>query len=193
MQYANCVYCMLYWSHCQVTMVVYVLQARHISWYQLQSVWDSEWFYNSAMDPSICPDGLVTRVGCPQLCSIIAEWWIANNNSGSLPSSICIHHGVGDRWTWPCITENCDAVTSILANGSTAFKWKLCCHWLKGLWQHHNALVSQGPCLPSSITGLDIEDGWQAGSNTETIAHKPPYVTWVIHRGLYTMGSYQLW
>ena len=27
-----------------------------------------------------------------------------------------------------------DAVTSLSANGSTAFIWKLCCHWLKGLW-----------------------------------------------------------
>ena len=25
-----------------------------------------------------------------------------------------------------------------LANGSTAFIWKLCCHWLKGLQQWHN-------------------------------------------------------
>ena len=28
-----------------------------------------------------------------------------------------------------------DTVTSISANGSTAFIWKLCCHWPKGLWQ----------------------------------------------------------
>ena len=27
-------------------------------------------------------------------------------------------------------------IISLSANGSTAFKWKLCCHWLKGLQQH---------------------------------------------------------
>ena len=27
-----------------------------------------------------------------------------------------------------------DAITSLLANGSTAFSWKLHCHWLKGWW-----------------------------------------------------------
>ena len=27
-----------------------------------------------------------------------------------------------------------ETVTSPVANGSTAFKWKLCCHWLQGLW-----------------------------------------------------------
>ena len=32
---------------------------------------------------------------------------------------LLMHHGI---------------VTSLLANGSAAFKWKLHCHWLKGLW-----------------------------------------------------------
>ena len=31
---------------------------------------------------------------------------------------------------------------NILANGSTAFIWKLCCHWLKCLLRHHIALVT---------------------------------------------------
>ena len=26
----------------------------------------------------------------------------------------------------------------------TAITWKLCCHWLKGLWQHHSFTVRQG-------------------------------------------------
>ena len=34
--------------------------------------------------------------------------------------------------------SECSFVSSVLANGSTAFRWKLCCHWLKHLWQCHN-------------------------------------------------------
>ena len=38
----------------------------------------------------------------------------------------------------PIFQQYCDAVTRLLANGSTAFIWKMCCHWLKPLWQSHN-------------------------------------------------------
>ena len=38
-----------------------------------------------------------------------------------------------------------DNVTSLLANRSAAFIWKLYCHWLKGLWQHSIALVREDP------------------------------------------------
>ena len=38
-----------------------------------------------------------------------------------------------------------DINTNLLANGSAAFKWKLHCYWLKGLWQHHVILVRHGP------------------------------------------------
>ena len=31
------------------------------------------------------------------------------------------------------ISTQYDVAARFLANGSTAFKWKLCCHWLKGL------------------------------------------------------------
>ena len=34
-----------------------------------------------------------------------------------------------------------DAFTSLLANSRTAFIWKLSCHWLKGLWQCHVAVL----------------------------------------------------
>ena len=33
---------------------------------------------------------------------------------------------------------------SLLANGSAAFIWKPCCHWLKGLQKHHIIFVRQG-------------------------------------------------
>ena len=41
-----------------------------------------------------------------------------------------------------------DAVTTLLTNGSTAFKWKLCSHWLIGLQQHQVtvAIPGPGPC-----------------------------------------------
>ena len=40
------------------------------------------------------------------------------------------------------------AITSFLANDSAAFIWKLRCHWLKCLWQHHIAALRQGAILP---------------------------------------------
>ena len=47
-----------------------------------------------------------------------------------------------------------DAVTSLTANGSTAFKWKLCCHWLKGLWQCHIAVVIQASVARGPLTNM---------------------------------------
>ena len=38
-----------------------------------------------------------------------------------------------------------DTVTNLLANGSTAFIRKLCCHWLKGLWQCRVTSASRIP------------------------------------------------
>ena len=43
-----------------------------------------------------------------------------------------------------------DIDASFSANGNTAFKWKLCCHWLKGLHQWHVVSVRQGPVFISS-------------------------------------------
>ena len=37
----------------------------------------------------------------------------------------------------PVLLHWCDSVAGLLANGSTAFIWKLGCHWLKDLQQHH--------------------------------------------------------
>ena len=33
--------------------------------------------------------------------------------------------------------QKCDVIASLSANGSTAFKGMLCCHWLIGFWQRH--------------------------------------------------------
>ena len=41
------------------------------------------------------------------------------------------------------VTKWSDAVASLSANGSTAFIWKLCCHWLKSLRQHKIAVAIQ--------------------------------------------------
>ena len=39
------------------------------------------------------------------------------------------------------LLTQCDAVTSLSANCSAAFKWKLRCHWLKGFWRHLKAAM----------------------------------------------------
>ena len=49
-----------------------------------------------------------------------------------------------------------DADASLLTNGSAAFKWKLCCHWLIGLRQHLIAVVIHGPVLSANFSGRDI-------------------------------------
>ena len=45
----------------------------------------------------------------------------------------------------PVLLLRSDAVASRSVNGSTAFIWKLCCHWLGGLWQRHIAVIIQAP------------------------------------------------
>ena len=35
--------------------------------------------------------------------------------------------------------------TNVLTNSSTAFIWKLCCHWLRIFWQHYKAFAKQVP------------------------------------------------
>ena len=40
----------------------------------------------------------------------------------------------------------CEVVANLSANGSTAFQWKLCCHWMKGLRRHH--ISRQCPVAP---------------------------------------------
>ena len=42
------------------------------------------------------------------------------------------------------INKHHEADASLSANGSTAFKWKLCCHWLKGLL-HNVTFFQPGP------------------------------------------------
>ena len=42
----------------------------------------------------------------------------------------------------PVLLRWCDSIAGLLANGSTAFIWKLGCHWVKDLQQHHVE-----PCL----------------------------------------------
>ena len=47
--------------------------------------------------------------------------------------SISEYHDTPDQFDTMSMNW-CVTVKSLLANGSTAFIWKLCCHWLKGLW-----------------------------------------------------------
>ena len=48
------------------------------------------------------------------------------------------------------------AVTSLCSNGSTAFLWKLCCHWIKGLWYHHITSVVIQPTEGNHFYGCYI-------------------------------------
>ena len=48
-------------------------------------------------------------------------------------------HGLG-----PVLLLRSDAIPSLLTNNSTAFKWKMYCHWLIGLWQSPMVIVIRG-------------------------------------------------
>ena len=51
----------------------------------------------------------------------------------------------------PCVTTVTWCCRKNFANGSAAFFWKLCCHWLKGLQQCQITVVRQGPVLWYSV------------------------------------------
>ena len=51
----------------------------------------------------------------------------------------------------------CDAVTSLLTNGSAAFKWKLHCHWLISLWQHQIIVQSSAVITRSHMSRYYIQ------------------------------------
>ena len=55
------------------------------------------------------------------------------------------------------LPQRSDAVASLLANGSSVFKWKLCCH-RQGLWQHRIVTVTHGPTGCNTMAILMISD-----------------------------------
>ena len=50
-----------------------------------------------------------------------------------------------NKQSWILYYHCKDTVTSLLANGRAAFFWKLPCHWLKCLHQHHFTSAIQAP------------------------------------------------
>ena len=48
-----------------------------------------------------------------------------------------------------CLSGSKDTATSLLANGNTAFTWKLCCLWLNDWWWPHVASGSSMWILPN--------------------------------------------
>ena len=71
--------------------------------------------------------------------------------------------------TWRCndlfITGDL-TLSHLLTNGSTTFKWKLCCHWLIGLWQYQIAEVIQIRvwCFRSDLISGSMMSIWRIGS-----------------------------
>ena len=61
---------------------------------------------------------------------------------------------IGLQWVY--VTTVIWQVTSLLANDNTAFIWKLCCHWLKGLWQCHIFVVIQAKDLTRQRTWWNV-------------------------------------
>ena len=51
----------------------------------------------------------------------------------------------GEQWRPLLLIAISNAGAGFLVNGSAAFKWKLCCHWLKGQQQCQVIVLIQGP------------------------------------------------
>ena len=60
-----------------------------------------------------------------------------------------------------------DAVASLLTNDSAAFKWKLHCHWLIGLWQSHIVVVMRVPVTTNYVD----ENKLCSGETERTVTH----------------------
>ena len=61
------------------------------------------------------------------------------------------------------LQQPCDPEASLPTNGSTAFIWKLCCHWLKGLWQYHVAFIRPTPWIRHRSAGSGHQGSTNAG------------------------------
>ena len=74
----------------------------------------------------------------PQECQLRDPWW---REGKALPSNNTCHD------PGPCITTAIWRCRETLSQWECSFHWKLRCHWLKGLWQRHIAVVIQGLVL----------------------------------------------
>ena len=90
-------------------------------------------------------------VGCGSLwaCSDVRamhKWWAQLGDWHSMVRD-CKERGLF-RPSGPRITTGSDGAESLLTNGSTAFIWKLCCHWLRGL-RHQITVVIVAVFFPT--------------------------------------------
>ena len=85
----------------------------------------------------------------------------------------------------PVLLVQRDGITGLFANDSTAFKWKLCCHCLKCLWQCH---VATGSCFYAAVCSLPSTNALSlslSSSRRRQITTWPGYrwVTWIWRHG----------
>ena len=75
------------------------------------------------------------------------------------------YHDIGKSSNqWQCIFQWADVrVTGWSANDSAAFKWKLHCHWLKGLWQCDVTAVIQALALRPGSPSTWSHPPWTDG------------------------------
>ena len=79
------------------------------------------------------------------------------------------------------LLTRCDAITSLSANGSAAFKWKLRCHWLKGFWRHLKAAMQFAvgfritPLIKQNESYV-AESFWQC--HVELVRWRSAYLMW---------------
>ena len=92
-------------------------------------------------------------VMCLQLCLLICK--VLDLYGLVMHTHSHIHSRKLDR----VLQLQSDTAKSLLANGSAAFIWKLHCHWLKGLQQHHVTVIMYRPL---GCTKHNIELNWSS-------------------------------
>ena len=120
--------------------------------------------------------------------SLIEVWsWIPEADPDPVNTKRMIRYNPTLRYEWSfdgchgiqtsILLKWYDTYTSLLANGSTAFIWKLCCHWLKSLWSHYKCIM-----FPRQAADLDMKEikshKFQSACNQLVLGGCPVELLW---------------
>ena len=103
--------------------------------------------------PAMSP--MATWRCCLQLGLITAPSEAAGKPDAGAKTSLqkCGDQSLCVGGTGPCITTAVWCSCKNFSQWQCSFRWKLRSHWLKLLWQHHVALVIQGPGSHTRLIG----------------------------------------
>ena len=133
----------------------------------------SYWDYSSfSTEELIFIDSKLTR-------ACFNTWQVIDSTNRNLEFCVTPIHPP-NQWRL-CLIIWYDAVTSLSANGSTAFKWKLCCHWMTSLFQPLYSMTHHG----SGFQLVIFHDISYMYSDTSPCVS---YCLWLVRWGQLTIG-----